>query len=55
MRKNLPNSLALVFLRAGLFFTACEANRGQQGVHMMGSAPMSDAKHPGKVPDNGNR
>jgi hypothetical protein len=52
MKKNITMSLAaLVLLLSGLFVGACSSNTGQPpGTHSMGSAPMSNAKHPGKPP-----
>jgi hypothetical protein len=51
MKKNITVSLAaLALLLTGLLVGACSSNTGQPGVHSMGSAPMSNAKHPGKVP-----
>jgi hypothetical protein len=55
MKKNITMSLAaFALLVTGLFVVACSSNTGQQatqpGAHQMGSAPMSNVKHPGKVP-----
>jgi hypothetical protein len=52
MKKNITISLAaLVLLLTDLFVGACSSNTGQTpGTHSMGSAPMSNAKHPGKPP-----
>jgi hypothetical protein len=40
--------VALALLLTGLFVSACSSNTAQEGVHYMGSAPMSDAKMPGR-------
>jgi hypothetical protein len=54
--KNMPMSLAgLVLLLTCLLFGACLSNTGQEGIHHMGPAPMSNAKMPGKLPDDENR
>ena len=57
MKKNITMSLAaLVLLLTGLFVGACSSSNSssstsqQPGTHSMGSAPMSNAKHPGKLP-----
>jgi hypothetical protein len=51
MKKNITMSLsALALLLTGLFVSACSSSTSQPGVHQMGSAPMSNAKHPGTVP-----
>jgi len=52
MKKNITISLAaLALLLTGLFAGACSSNTGQApGTHSMGSALMSNAKHPGKPP-----
>jgi hypothetical protein len=55
MKKSITISLAaLALLLTGLFVGACSSdssNTGQPpGVHSMGSAPMGNAKHPGKPP-----
>jgi hypothetical protein len=47
---------AMALLLSSVLYTACSSQTGaeetkQPGVHHMGSAPMSDAKMPGKVPD----
>jgi hypothetical protein len=49
-------SLAALALLTGLLVGACSSNTGSSntgqppGVHSMGSAPMGNAKMPGKVP-----
>jgi hypothetical protein len=48
MKKN----FALALLLSCLFFNACSSNTGQEGIHKMGPAPMSNAKMPGKLPDD---
>jgi hypothetical protein len=41
----------MVLLLTDLFVGACSSNTGETpGTHSMGSAPMSNAKHPGKPP-----
>jgi membrane protein involved in colicin uptake len=51
MKKNMIISLAaLALLFTFLLFGACSSNTGQEGVHKMGSAPMSNAKMPGSLP-----
>ena len=57
MKKNITISLAgLALLLTGLFVGACSSTTGSSntgqppGVHSMGSAPMGNAKHPGKPP-----
>ena len=55
MKKNITLSLAaLALLVSSLFVGACSSNTSQQatqpGAHQMGSAPMSNAKHPGSPP-----
>jgi hypothetical protein len=55
MKKKITVSLtALALLLTGLFVSACSSNTSQPaaqpGVHQMGSAPMSNAKHPGQLP-----
>ena len=59
MEKNLFRLIpAIALLLTPLLYTACASDTGhsakakQPGVHMMGPAPMSDAKHPGKLPDS---
>jgi hypothetical protein len=43
MNRNITMSLgALALLLTGLFVSACSSNTVQEGVHFMGSAPMSD-------------
>ena len=50
----------MALLLTSLLYTACASDTGrsaetkQPGVHKMGSAPMSDAKHPGKLPESDN-
>jgi hypothetical protein len=42
MNKNITMSLGvLALLLTGLFVSACSSNPAQEGVHFMGSAPMS--------------
>ena len=50
MKKKITMSIAAsALLLAGLLVSACSStNNGQGGVHKMGSAPMSDAKMPGR-------
>ena len=49
MKKKITMSIAAsALLLAGLLVSACSSTNGQQGVHKMGSAPMSDAKMPGR-------
>jgi len=57
MKKNITISRAgLALLLTGLFLGACSSSTGSSntsqppGIHSMGSAPMSNAKHPGAVP-----
>jgi len=58
MKKNITISLAaFALLITGLFVGACSSNTGSSntsqppGTHSMGSAPMGNAKHPGKLPE----
>jgi hypothetical protein len=56
MKKNITMSLAaLALMLTGLFVSACSSNTSkpaaQPGVHQMGGQPMSNAKHPGKLPE----
>jgi hypothetical protein len=58
MKKNITMSLAaLALLLTGLFVGACSSNTSSSntsqppGTHSMGSAPMGNAKHPGKLPE----
>ena len=58
MKKNITMSLAaLALLLTGLFVGVCSSNTGSSntsqppGTHSMGSAPMGNAKHPGKLPE----
>ena len=52
MKKNIIMTLtALALLLTLLLFSACSSNTGQEGMHQMGSAPMSNAKMPGQLPD----
>jgi hypothetical protein len=54
MKKNIPMSLAaLALLLTSLLSGACSSNTGEEGMHHMGPAPMSNAKMPGKLPDEG--
>jgi len=49
MKKNITMSFAaLALLLTDLFVSACSSNTGQEGAHSMGSAPMSNAKMPGR-------
>jgi hypothetical protein len=55
MKKDITMSLAaFALLLTGLFVGGCSSSTGsssqQPGTHSMGSAPMSNAKHPGKLP-----
>jgi hypothetical protein len=59
MKKNQFGLIAVIaLLLTTLLYTACASDKGrsaetkQPGVHKMGSSPMSDAKHPGKLPDS---
>jgi hypothetical protein len=52
MKKNITMSLVALalLLLTDLFVSACSSNTGQEDMHQMGSAPMGNAKMPGKVP-----
>ena len=49
MKKYLTICLAaLALLLTSLFESACSSTTGQEGMHHMGSAPMSNEKMPGR-------
>jgi hypothetical protein len=48
MKKNITMSLAALALLLTGLVSACSSNTGQEGMHSMGSAPMSNAKMPGR-------
>ena|SRR5438067_1033465 len=50
MKKNAIKSLCvLALLLTVVIVSACSSNSGNEGTHQMGSAPMSNARMPGKA------